>query len=46
MECPNCNYGMYPYNEPLANNAKVCPRCGFTFSVDENEEEQGNDENF
>ncbi|KKK97884.1 hypothetical protein LCGC14_2648280 [marine sediment metagenome] len=28
MECPNCQYGMYPYDEPLAPNAEVCPKCG------------------
>jgi len=27
-ECPYCQYGMYPYDEPLSPNAIVCPRCG------------------
>ncbi len=28
MECPKCQYGMYPYDQPLSNDAEACPRCG------------------
>lgn len=28
MICSYCQYGMYPYDEPLSPNAVICPRCG------------------
>ncbi len=39
MECSNCQYGMYPYDEPLAFNAEVCPRCGEPFTKEEDKDE-------
>ena len=37
MECSECQYGMYPYDEPLSSNAIACPRCGEPLGKEDNE---------
>ncbi|KKN82728.1 hypothetical protein LCGC14_0305520 [marine sediment metagenome] len=42
MECPNCQYGMLPYDEPLSDEAKACPRCGHPLKDNDKENSQEN----
>jgi len=44
-ECPNCQYGMYPYDEPLSPEAVACPRCGHPLIEESKDREKEDQEN-